>query len=91
MPFPFFSRSGQNQQQLRAEIHRLEDPALVQQCFDEYWEDFGINDEIDAVVRLETCKALCEAQRQLVEETTLTMEGRGRLRSFLLNERIRRT
>ena len=77
------------QERLRAEIHQLEDSELVQAAFDEYWEDFGANDDIDPIVRRQTLEDLREAKRELDVQIVLSTEGRGRLRSFLFNERRR--
>lgn len=74
---------------LRQEIHELEDTELVDAAFDVYWESFGTNDEIDPRVRLATLEDLREAAAQLESQIVLTTEGRGRLRSFLINERRR--
>jgi hypothetical protein len=74
----------------RGQIQDFNDRELVQTAFEEYWADFGINDSIDPRVRSDTYDDLKEAERQLETQVVLAMEGRGRLRSFLLNECRRR-
>jgi hypothetical protein len=74
----------------REEIYGFGDSELVQAAFEAYWAGFGSDESIDPRVRLETYEALKEAERQLATQVVLSMEGRGRLRSFLLNETRRR-
>lgn len=74
----------------REQIQAFNDRELVQTAFEVYWEDFGINDAIDPRVRSDTYDDLKEAEHQLENQVVLAMEGRSRLRSFLVNECRRR-
>lgn len=68
---------------LRESVGRLQDEQLVRGALDLYWKDFGQDESIDAAVRRSILDELNELQRQLQEQTVLSDESRGRLRSFL--------
>ena len=87
---PVIGKGRRWQERLREEIHELSDPELVQAAFDEYWAYVGDDQAIDARERLEIYKDLCNAEDLLTTKIVLSKQGRGRLRSFLLNSRARR-
>jgi hypothetical protein len=76
-------------ERVKQEVHELEDEELVESAFDQFWETFAPQDDIDPRARADMMDGLREAQDQLLNRVTLTKMGRSRLRSFLINERLR--
>ncbi|MGO9956938.1 MAG: hypothetical protein ACLP50_13320 [Solirubrobacteraceae bacterium] len=80
---------GLRQRRLRAQIMELDDAQLVDAASDEFWGTMGSDESIDPLVRLKILTELKDAQGTLGDRVILSDEGRGRLRSFLLNTRLR--
>jgi hypothetical protein len=80
--------SPNDRARLDEEISELEDADLVQTALDQYSETFERDERIDPRVRELMRCYLGEAER-CVSSPDCATDGRRRLRSFLLNERLR--
>jgi hypothetical protein len=67
----------------------LSDDELVAAAYDQFWTTFGEDESISPVVRVRLLEDLGEAAALLQRQSVLSMEARGRLRSFVLNARLR--
>jgi hypothetical protein len=83
------SLSSQSLERLRREIAALQDSDLVVAAWDQFWHTFASDETIDPILRVEAMKQLRDAESQLRGVFPRSAEGRGRLRSFLLNEQLR--
>lgn len=68
---------------IRAEVNAYEDDELVQTAWDEF-DQFAATQDVKRDIESD----LREAEEELSRHVVLSRQGRGRLRSFVLNKRL---